>query len=110
MMIDEEISIGDYVLTGGELPACILIDCVARMVTGVLSDAECYEKESHSSEGLLEFPQYTRPYNFLGSTVPDVLLSGNHAEIEKWRKTAARDVTQKKRPDLLKRTLNQDEK
>ena len=110
MMIDEEISIGDYVLTGGELPACILIDCVARMVTGVLSDAECYEKESHSSEGLLEFPQYTRPYNFLGSTVPDVLLSGNHAEIENWRKTAARDVTQKKRPDLLKRTLNQDEK
>lgn len=99
-IVDEEISIGDYVLTGGELPACILTDCVARLVDGVLSDAECYEKESISS-GLLEYPQYTRPYEFHGVTVPDVLISGHHANIERWREEQARELTERQRPDLL---------
>lgn len=97
---DEEISIGDYVLTGGELPACVLIDCVARLCPGVLADAECYENESISC-GMLEYPQYTRPYEFHGKTVPDVLLRGNHAEIAAWRKEEALKLTKKKRPDLL---------
>lgn len=96
----EEISIGDYVLTGGELPACILVDCISRLKDGVLSDKACYEEESISS-GLLEYPQYTRPYEFRGKKVPDVLISGNHAEIDKWRREQARIVTEKKRPDLL---------
>ena len=99
-IVDEEISIGDYVLTGGELPACILTDCVARMVKGVLSDAECYEKES-LSEGLLEYPQYTRPYEFHGMTVPDILLSGDHAKVDAWRAEQAKELTARKRPDLL---------
>lgn len=99
-IVDEEISIGDYVLTGGELPACILTDCVARMVKGVLSDAECYEKES-LSEGLLEYPQYTRPYEFHGRTVPDILLSGDHAKVDAWRAEQAKELTARKRPDLL---------
>ena len=96
----EEISIGDYVLTGGELPACILVDCISRLKDGVLSDKACYEEESISS-GLLEYPQYTRPYEFRGKKVPDVLISGNHAEIDKGRREQARIVTEKKRPDLL---------
>ena len=100
-IIDEEISIGDFVLTGGELPACILVDAVARLVDGVLSDPECYEKESISS-GLLEYPQYTRPYEFHGVCVPDVLISGNHAKIDAWRKEQALKLTVEKRPDLLK--------
>ena len=99
-IVDEEISIGDYVLTGGEIPACILTDCVARLCEGVLSDPECYEKESISS-GLLEYPQYTRPYEFHGVKVPDVLLSGHHANIEKWREEKALEETKLKRPDLL---------
>ena len=99
-IIDEEISIGDFVLTGGELPACILVDSVARLVDGVLSDPECHEKESISS-GLLEYPQYTRPYEFHGVTVPDVLISGHHENIEKWRKDRAIETTRKNRPDLL---------
>ena len=99
-IVDEEISIGDYVLTGGEIPACILTDCVARLVPGVLSDAECYEKESISS-GMLEYPQYTRPYEFHGVKVPDVLLSGHHANIDAWRDEQARALTEKQRPDLL---------
>ena len=99
-IVDEEISIGDYVLTGGEIPACILVDCVARLKEGVLSDAECHEKESISS-GLLEYPQYTRPYEFHGVTVPDVLISGHHENIEKWRLEQARRLTLEKRPDLL---------
>lgn len=97
---DEELSIGDYVLTGGELPACILIDAVARTCPGVLSDAECYENESVSC-GMLEYPQYTRPYEFHGKKVPDVLLGGNHQEIKKWREREALMQTLKKRPDLL---------
>lgn len=103
-IVDEEISIGDFVLTGGEIPACILTDCVARLIDGVLSDAECYEKESISS-GLLEYPQYTRPYEFHGVKVPDVLISGHHANIDRWRDEQAMELTQKLRPDLL-----QDEK
>ena len=99
-IVDEEISIGDYVLTGGELPACVLVDCVSRLKDGVLSDKKCYEEESISS-GLLEYPQYTRPYEFHGKKVPDVLISGNHAEIDKWRAEEALRVTKEKRPDLL---------
>ena len=99
-IVDEEISIGDYVLTGGEIPACILVDCVARLVDGVLSDPECHEKESISS-GMLEYPQYTRPYEFHGVKVPDVLISGHHANIDKWRDQTARELTEQNRPDLL---------
>ena len=99
-IVDEEISIGDYVLTGGEIPACIVTDCISRLCDGVLSDPECYEKESISS-GKLEYPQYTRPYEFHGVKVPDVLLSGHHANIEKWREERALEDTKLKRPDLL---------
>ncbi len=99
-IVDEEISIGDFVLTGGEIPACILTDCVARLLDGVLSDAECYEKESISS-GMLEYPQYTRPYEFHGIKVPDVLISGHHANIDRWRDEQAREMTERLRPDLL---------
>ena len=100
-IVDEEISIGDFVLTGGEIPACILTDCVSRLIDGVLSDAECYEKESISS-GLLEYPQYTRPYEFHGVKVPDVLISGHHANIDRWREEQALEMTKQLRPDLLK--------
>lgn len=99
-IVDEEISIGDYVLTGGELPACVFIDCVSRMISGVLSDALCFEDESIAS-GLLEHPQYTRPIDFNGMRVPDVLLSGDHSKIEKWRFEKALEITKKNRPDLL---------
>lgn len=99
-IVDEEISIGDYVLTGGEIPACILVDAVARLCEGVLADPECYENESHSA-GLLEYPQYTRPVEFRGRTVPEVLVSGHHANIEKWRAEKARELTARMRPDML---------
>ena len=92
--------IGNYVLTGGELPACILIDCVSRMINGVLSDGECFEKESFMN-GLLEYPQYTRPIEYKGMEVPEVLLSGDHNKIEKWRKEQSLELTRKNRPDLL---------
>ena len=101
-IVDEEISIGDFVLTGGEIPACILTDCVARLIDGVLSDAECYEKESISS-GLLEYPQYTRPYEYHGVKVPDVLISGHHANIDRWREEQALEMTKALRPDLLEK-------
>ena len=101
-IVDEEISIGDYVLTGGELPACILVDCVSRLIDGVLSDKECNENESIAS-GMLEYPQYTRPYDFRGRLVPEVLLSGHHANIEAWRREQALEKTSLKRPDLLQR-------
>ncbi len=101
-IVDEEISIGNFVLTGGEIPATILVDCVSRLVPGVLSDAECYEKESISS-GMLEYPQYTRPYEFHGVKVPDVLISGHHANIDKWRDESARRLTEEQRPDLLEK-------
>ncbi|MBR5516075.1 MAG: tRNA (guanosine(37)-N1)-methyltransferase TrmD [Clostridia bacterium] len=100
LIVDEEISIGNYVLTGGEMPACIVVDSVARLKEGVLSDAQCFENES-LCEGMLEYPQYTRPYEFLGEKVPDVLLCGNHKEIEKWRFEQALELTKKQRPDLL---------
>ena len=101
-IVDEEISIGDFVLTGGEIPACILVDAIGRLCPGVLSDSECYEKESFS-QGLLEYPQYTRPYEFHGKTVPDVLISGHHANIEKWREEQALKKTKAARPDLLEK-------
>ena len=101
-IVDEEISIGDYVLTGGEIPACILVDSVARLVDGVLSDPECYENESISS-GMVEYPQYTRPYEFHGVKVPDVLISGHHENIDKWRKEEALKLTLQNRPDILEK-------
>lgn len=98
--IDEEISIGDYVLTGGELPAMVFADALARMVPGVLTNNECFTEESHFN-GLLEYPQYTKPSEWRGQTVPEVLLSGHHANIDKWRKEKSLEVTKQKRPDLL---------
>lgn len=98
-IVDEEISIGDYVLTGGELPAMILIDSISRNVEGVL-DNESLTDESFNN-GLLEYPQYTRPEVFMGKKVPEVLLSGHHANIEKWRRDMSIEITKRKRPDLL---------
>ena len=99
--IDEQISIGDYVLTGGELPALVLIDVVSRMINGVLSNKECFEDESHYN-GLLEYPQYTRPQVWRGKCVPDVLISGHHANIQKWKLEQSIEQTKKFREDLLK--------
>ena len=99
MCFDCEISIGDYVLTGGELPAMVLVDCVSRYIDGVLGSDESVEEESFSG-GLLEYPQYTRPQVFNGVSVPDVLLSGHHANIEKWRRQKSEELTKKLRPDL----------
>jgi len=101
-IVDMEISIGDFVLTGGEIPAMTVIDAVARMVPGVLSEESSYSDESHFS-GLLEYPQYTRPEEFMGRRVPDVLLSGHHANILKWKRQQSLLVTRKKRPDLLEK-------
>ncbi len=101
-VVDEEISIGDYVLTGGEIPACILVDAVARTVDGVLAAPECYDSESIAC-GMLEYPQYTRPYEFHGVRVPDILLSGDHAAVGKWRERKALELTAERRPDLLKK-------
>jgi len=101
-LADDEISIGDYVLTNGALPAMVLIDVVCRLAPGVLGDAESSREESFS-EGLLEYPQYTRPADFRGMKVPDVLLSGNHSEIEKWRAGQSKRRTVDRRPDLLKK-------
>ena len=99
-LVDEEISIGDYVLTGGELPALVLVDAVVRMLEGTLSQPDCYEDESHYS-GLLEYPQYTRPEVWHGMKVPEILLSGHHANIKKWRHEQALITTARKRPELL---------
>ena len=99
-IVDEEISVGDYVLTGGELPACILVDCVARMIDGVLPAPECYEEESISS-GLLEYPHFTRPPVFHGREVPPVLLSGDHQKIKDWRRDEAFRITKERRPDMI---------
>lgn len=101
-IVDEEISIGDYVLTGGELPALVLADSVCRMLPGVLSDDLCFEEESHFA-GTLEYPQYTRPAEWKGKAVPDVLLSGNHAEIAKWRRKQSLLITKERRPDMFER-------
>lgn len=98
----EEISVGDYVLTGGELPALILADSISRMLPGVLSDDECFTEESHFSS-LLEYPQYTRPYEWHGRRVPDVLLTGHHANVEKWRREKSLERTLERRPDMLEK-------
>jgi tRNA (guanine37-N1)-methyltransferase len=100
-LADDELSIGDYVLTNGALPAMVVIDAVARLLPGVLGADESSHDESFSA-GLLEYPQYTRPAEFHGMKVPEVLLSGNHAKIEKWRREQAKLRTEKQRPDLLK--------
>ena len=99
LCIDEEMSIGDFVLTGGEIPAMAMIDSISRYVEGVLGNLESLQEESFSS-GLLEYPQYTRPAEFMGLKVPDVLLSGNHAEIKKYRTEMAKKITKTRRPDL----------
>jgi len=99
--VDESISIGDYVLTGGEIPAMVLIDCLTRLIPGVLGKEASLEDESFE-RNLLEYPHYTRPANFRGIKVPGVLLSGNHLAIKKWRQEQARRVTRQNRPDLIK--------
>lgn len=99
-IVDEEISIGDFVLTGGELPALAVADAVCRMLPGVLSDELCFSEESHFS-GLLEYPQYTRPAQWHDKAVPEVLLSGNHQNIEGWRRCKSLKITMEKRPDMF---------
>ena len=106
--IDEEISIGDYVLTGGELPALVLADSLSRLVPGVLSDDICFSDESHF-DGLLEYPQYTKPAVWREREVPEVLLSGHHANIEKWRMEKSVEETKLRRPDLYEKYLSQKE-
>ena len=98
----EEISVGDYVLTGGELPALILADSVSRMLPGVLSDDECFEEESHFNS-LLEYPQYTHPSSWNGREVPEILLSGHHAKVDEWRRQKSLERTYRRRPDMLER-------
>ena len=102
-IVDEELSVGDYVLTGGELPACIVADAVCRLIDGVLPLPECHEKESFENDRL-EYPQYTRPPVFRGRAVPEVLLSGHHANIEKWRQEQSDAITAERRPDLMEKT------
>ena len=102
LLCDDEISIGDYVLTGGEIPACILVDCVSRLVDGVLSDPECFSKES-LSDGLLEYPQYTRPAVWMGKEVPAILLSGDHKKVEEWRLEQSVKRTRERRPDMYEK-------
>ena len=97
--VDEEISIGDFVLTGGELPAMVVADAVARLVPGVLSDPECFQNESHW-DGLLEYPQYSRPEDWHGRKVPAILRSGDHKKIARWRRKQAILRTRQRRPDL----------
>jgi len=109
--IDMEISIGDYILTGGELPAMVLIDCVTRLLDGVLGCGLSTQDESFSADGLLEYPQFTRPRVFEGMQVPEVLLSGDHARLKAWRREQALSVTAKLRPDLLEKAcLSQSER
>jgi len=101
-LVTDEISIGDYVLTGGELPAMVLVEAVVRQIPGVLGSDASAQEDSHAN-GLLEYPQYTRPQNFRGWEVPEVLLSGNHPEIRKWRRAQAIKRTAERRPDLLEK-------
>ena len=100
LFIDEEISIGDYVLTGGELPAMVIVDCVSRYVDGVISPSSLVDESF--SENLLEYPQYTRPQEYRGVPVPEILRSGDHGKIDAWRRERAIEITKKRRPDLLK--------
>jgi len=102
-LVDEELSIGDYVVSGGELPAMVVVDAVARLVPGVVGEPESVVRESFE-ERLLDHPQYTRPADFRGMRVPEVLLSGHHAEIESWRRRMALERTRERRPDLLHET------
>ena len=106
-IVDEELTVGDYVLTGGELPAMIVVDAVARMIEGVLSDPVCYKDESIYS-GLLEHPHYSRPEVFEGVRVPEILLSGHHAKIEAWRKEQSLLITKERRPDLYRAYLKKE--
>ena len=99
-IVDDEISIGDYVVTGGEVPACIVIDAVSRLIDGVLASSECYEGESVAS-GILEYPQYTKPREWHGREVPEVLISGDHKKVDMWRLEEAVNITRERRPDLL---------
>lgn len=109
-LVDEEVSIGDYVLTGGELPAMVLVDAISRTVPGVLSNENSYVDESHKA-GVLEYPQYTRPVEILDKRVPDILLSGHHANINKWRRLQSLKRTRERRPDLFgKLDLTRDDK
>lgn len=100
-LVDEEVSIGDYILTGGELPAMVLVDTIVRLLPGVLGDKNSAKSESFC-RGLLEYPQYTRPADFKGKKVPKILLSGDHQKIATWRKEQAYKITKKKRPDLIR--------
>lgn len=110
LYVDEEVSIGDYVLTGGEIPAMAVVDAVTRLIPGVLGCGDSAEDESFS-DGRIEYPHYTRPYEFKGIKVPDVLLSGNHGEVEKWRRASSLLRTLKKRPDMfLNHPASDDEK
>jgi len=102
--VDEEISVGDFVLTGGEIPAMAVTDCVCRMIPGVLSDEECFTGESHW-DGLLEYPQFTRPEVWEGKSVPDILRSGHHANIKKWRRKQSIIRTKKRRPDMYEKLV-----
>jgi tRNA (guanine37-N1)-methyltransferase len=99
----EEVSIGDYVLSGGELPALVVLEAVARLVPGVIGREESHERDSFGEDGLLDHPHYTRPAEFRGMRVPEALLSGNHSEIERWRREAALEKMRRNRPDLLER-------
>ncbi|HEX6331587.1 MAG TPA: tRNA (guanosine(37)-N1)-methyltransferase TrmD [Actinomycetota bacterium] len=99
----EEVSIGDYVLSGGEAPALVVLEAVTRLVPGVIGREESHERDSFGPEGLLDHPHYTRPAEFRGMAVPEVLRSGNHAEVERWRREAAMKKTRRNRPDLLER-------
>ena len=99
----EEVSIGDYVVAGGEIPALVVLEAVTRLVPGVIGREESHEQDSFSDAGVLDHPHYTRPAEFRGMRVPDTLLSGNHAEIERWRREAALEKTRRNRPDLLER-------
>jgi tRNA (guanine37-N1)-methyltransferase len=99
----EEVSIGDYVLSGGEVPALVVLEAVTRLVPGVIGREESHENDSFGPEGLLDHPHYTRPAELRGLSVPEVLLSGNHAEIERWRRETALEKTRRNRPDLLER-------
>ena len=103
-IVTDEVSLGDFVLTGGELPAMVMIDCISRLIPGVLGSEDSAADESFS-DGLLEYPQYTRPEEWHGKRVPEVLLGGNHKEIEKWRTAKALERTENKRPDMYEETV-----
>ena len=107
-IVDEEVSLGDYVITGGELGAMVMVDCIARMVPGVLPSPECYEDESIYS-GLLEYPQYTRPPVYRGVAVPEILLSGNHENVRRWRLEQSLALTRERRKDLYRRYIKKKE-